>query len=141
MKTTRLSLSTQGDGLTDITSLVKDLLQREFLNKGGPTSGLLHLFLQHTSCALTINEAYDPLAAKDLESFLKHIAPENLNFIQHKDEGPDDSPSHMKALITGHSLSIPIVDGVMQLGRWQGIYLCEFRASPKKRAVLLSYLS
>lgn len=139
MQSTTLSFQTSGDGLHDITAEVRELLTKNLLS--GAQNGLLHLFLQHTSCALTINEAYDPLAARDMENFLRHLAPENLSFIQHKDEGPDDSPSHMKALVTGHSLTIPVIEGKMQLGTWQGIYLCEFRSSPKARKVLLSFLT
>lgn len=139
MESTTLCVSTPGDGLHDITSQVANLLTEILPSES--QNGLLHLFLQHTSCALTINEAYDPLAAKDMENFLKHLAPENLSFIKHTDEGPDDSPSHMKALLTGHSLTIPVIKGEMQLGQWQGIYLCEFRKDPKQRKLLLSFLA
>lgn len=139
MKSIKLTTQTPGDGLHDITDRVKEVLSTQLCSRG--ESGLLHLFLQHTSCALTINEAYDPLAARDMEKFLKHLAPESLSFIQHTDEGPDDSPSHMKALITGHSLTIPVIEGEMQLGTWQGIYLCEFRSSPKNRNILISFMA
>lgn len=139
MRSTTLTIDTAGDLFYDITFKVQERLKEALLKDLEQTSGLLHLFLKHTSCALTINEAYDPKACEDMQAFLKHLAPENLSFIKHTDEGPDDSPSHMKALVTGHSLSIPVIDGHLQLGTWQGIYLCEFRKSPKQRNILLSF--
>lgn len=139
MKTHNLSLSTSGQNFIDITKDIQVSLKK-MLDRD-KSSGLLNIFCKHTSCALTINEAYDPLAKKDLENFLNHLAPQNLSFIEHTDEGPDDSPSHMKALITGHTLTIPVIDGEIQLGTWQGIYFCEFRDDPKKRNLLLSFLS
>jgi secondary thiamine-phosphate synthase enzyme len=92
-----------------------------------PRSGLLHLFLQHTSAALTINEAADPDVLTDFESIFNHIVPEGMTFLRHTIEGPDDMPAHIKAAMIGHSLSIPIIEGRLALGTWQGIYLCEFR--------------
>lgn len=138
MNSTNLSIHTEGDLFYDITFKVQEKAE-ELVSASAKESGLLHLFLKHTSCALTINEAYDPKACEDMQNFLRHLAPDNLSFIKHKDEGPDDSPSHMKAIITGHSLSIPVISGQLQLGTWQGIYLCEFRRSPKQRNVLISY--
>jgi len=136
MKTIQLKITTHGEGFSDITSRVKELI-KPILEKR--PNGVLTLFLQHTSCALTINEAYDPLAAKDMEEFLKHLAKRNLPFIKHTDEGPDDSPSHMKCLITGHSIQIPVESSQLLLGTWQGIYLCEFRDDTKERTILLKY--
>ncbi len=92
-----------------------------------PETGLLHLFIQHTSAALAINENADPDVRTDFESVFNHIVPENLPFLTHTVEGPDDMPAHIKAAMIGSSVSIPITRGQLNLGAWQGIFLCEFR--------------
>ena len=92
-----------------------------------PNAGIFHLFIKHTSAAITINEAADPDVLVDFESFFNKIVPENQPFLQHTIEGPDDMPAHVKATLVGSSLSIPITDHRVNLGTWQGIYLCEFR--------------
>ena len=133
------SYKTSGENFYDITSSLNSFFQKEVIPNFKPTSGVLHLFLQHTSCALTISEAYDPSAKKDLESFMKHLAPRNLNFITHTLEGPDDSPSHMKSILLQSSLTVPINKGGIFLGKWQGLYLAEFRDEPKRREILLKF--
>lgn len=92
-----------------------------------PDVGLLHLFVQHTSAAITINEAADPDVLTDFESVFNHLVPENLPFLVHTIEGPDDMPAHIKAAMIGHAITVPITNGRLNLGTWQGIYLCEFR--------------
>lgn len=92
-----------------------------------PEMGLLHLFIQHTSAAITINENADPDVRTDFESIFNHLVPENLPFLTHTIEGPDDMPAHIKAAMIGNNLTIPITGGRLNLGTWQGIYLCEFR--------------
>lgn len=92
-----------------------------------PHTGLLHLFIKHTSAALCVNENADPSVLDDFESIFNHIVPENLPFLTHTIEGPDDMPAHIKAAMIGSSISIPITKGQLNLGTWQGIYLCEFR--------------
>jgi len=92
-----------------------------------PGKGLLHLFVKHTSCALSINENYDPSVRNDMECIYNDLVKENQPYYTHTDEGSDDMPSHAKCSLTGVSLTIPITDGHMNLGTWQGIYLCEFR--------------
>lgn len=92
-----------------------------------PETGLLHLFIQHTSAALTINENAGPDVRTDFESVFNYLVPENLPFLTHTVEGPDDMPAHIKAAMIGSSVSIPITRGQLNLGTWQGIYLCEFR--------------
>ena len=92
-----------------------------------PDSGLLHLFIKHTSAGLTINENADPDVRSDFNLFFDRLAPEHLPGISHTMEGPDDMPAHIKASLVGFSVSIPIVGGRLDLGTWQGIYLCEFR--------------
>ena len=135
------SYKTSGENFYDITSPLNSFFQKEVIPNFKPTSGVLHLFLQHTSCALTISEAYDPSAKKDLESFMKHLAPRNLNFITHTLEGPDDSPSHMKSILLQSSLAIPVDKGEIFLGRWQGLYLAEFRDELKRREILLKFIA
>ncbi|MFZ4792780.1 MAG: secondary thiamine-phosphate synthase enzyme YjbQ [Blastocatellia bacterium] len=89
--------------------------------------GLLHLFIQHTSASLTINENADPDVRGDLERHFNHTVPENAPYYEHTLEGPDDMPAHIKSTILGNSLTIPIGRGSLRLGTWQGIYLCEHR--------------
>lgn len=101
-----------------------------------PKVGMLHLFIQHTSAALTINEAADPDVLTDFESIFNKIVPENMPFLTHTMEGPDDMPAHIKAAMMGSSISIPITDGRLNLGTWQGIYLCEFRNRASGRTVV-----
>lgn len=100
-------------------------------------AGLLHLFLQHTSASLTINENADPDVRVDLETAINHIAPETLPF-EHTCEGPDDMPAHVKASLLGAGLTIPVGDGRLLLGTWQGIYLCEHRNHAGPRRVVLT---
>ncbi|MBH48977.1 MAG: hypothetical protein CME71_12485 [Halobacteriovorax sp.] len=128
-----LEIETQKEGMIDITSRLNQVV-------ASTQSGLLIVQNSHTSCGLTINEAFDPSAKEDMENFLRHLAPENLKFIKHTDEGPDDSPSHMKSLLVQPTLSIIIEDGKLMLGKWQGVYLCEFRRSPKLRRLFLKIL-
>lgn len=92
-----------------------------------PKDGIFHLFIKHTSAAICINENADPTVRMDFESIFNMLVPENLPFLEHDLEGPDDMPAHIKAAMIGTSLSIPIVQGKLDLGVWQGIYLCEFR--------------
>jgi len=105
-----------------------------------PQTGLLHLFLQHTSAALAINENYDPDVRHDMEVLYERLAPYMLPAYRHTLEGPDDMPAHFKTVITGNSLSIPIVKGKPGLGTWQGIYLCEFRANAGRRTLICTLL-
>ncbi len=92
-----------------------------------PKTGLLNLFVQHTSCALTINENYDPDVRTDMESILNHLVKEREPYYEHTMEGSDDMPAHAKSSLFGVSITVPITDGQLNLGIWQGIYLCEFR--------------
>lgn len=92
-----------------------------------PQSGLLNLFVKHTSCGLCINENADPDVRHDMECIFNHIVPENEPYYLHTFEGSDDMPSHAKSVLSGVSLNIPITNGQLNLGTWQGIYLCEYR--------------
>lgn len=106
------------------------LVTREIIDrlpKPLPKAGLLNLFVKHTSCALSINENADPDVRSDIEKIMNHIVRENEPYYDHLLEGADDMPAHAKSSLFGVSLSIPITDGRLNLGTWQGIYLCEFR--------------
>ncbi len=106
------------------------LVTREIIDrlpKPLPKAGLLNLFVKHTSCALSINENADPDVRSDMEKIMDHIVRENEPYYDHVLEGADDMPAHAKSSLFGVSLSIPITDGRLNLGTWQGIYLCEFR--------------
>ena len=132
-----LQIMTSNDSFYEITQQVKDQFSNTFTHA---PEGVLYIYMPHTSCALTINESFDPTAKEDMENFLRHLAPDNLSFIKHTSEGADDSPSHMKSILLQTSLTIPAHKGELMLGTWQGIYLCEFRNSPKQRSVILKYI-
>lgn len=103
-----------------------------------PRTGLVNVFIQHTSAGLTINENADPTVRTDMESSFNHIVKENEPFYEHTFEGPDDMPAHIKSTMVGSSVTIPISDGRLNLGTWQGIYLCEFRNNGGKRKLVLT---
>lgn len=92
-----------------------------------PETGILHLFLKHTSAGILINENADPSVRSDIERYMNHLFPENHTLYEHDDEGPDDMPAHLKSAVLGQSLTIPVTRRRLNLGMWQGIYLCEFR--------------
>lgn len=106
-----------------------------------PQQGLLNLFIKHTSCALCINENFDPAVRDDMAEIYDHLIKENETYYTHLDEGPDDMPSHAKSSITGVSLSIPITNGRLNMGIWQGIYLCEFRNHGGPRNIVATIIS
>ena len=101
-------------------------------------TGILHLFIKHTSASLTINENADPTVRTDFESHFNMLAPENQSYYQHTFEGSDDMPAHLKASLLGSSVSIPITDGKLNLGTWQGIYLCEHRNRGSDRKLIVT---
>lgn len=103
-----------------------------------PEKGLLHLFIQHTSAAITINENADPSVRVDFESIFNKLVPENMPFLTHTMEGPDDMPAHIKAALIGNNLTIPITGKQLNLGIWQGVYLCEFRNRASSRSIIAS---
>jgi len=100
--------------------------------------GLMHVFMQHTSAALTLNENADPDVRRDFESFFNHAVPENEPYYRHVDEGSDDMPAHLKSSLLGCSLTIPVTGGRLNLGTWQGIYLCEHRNHGGSRNVVIT---
>lgn len=101
-----------------------------------PEKGLLHLIIKHTSAALALNENADPDVRHDLNAIFNRLVPENAPYYLHFDEGPDDMPSHAKAVIVGSTLTVPVTHGRLNLGIWQGIYLCEFRNSGGPRHIV-----
>jgi secondary thiamine-phosphate synthase enzyme len=105
-----------------------------------PQIGILTLFIKHTSAAITINEAADPDVLTDFESIFNKIVPENMPFLTHTIEGPDDMPAHIKAAMIGNTVTVPITNGRLNLGTWQGIYLCEFRNSANGRKLVATII-
>ena len=128
----RLMIDVPGQGLHEITYLVQEVVDRSEVS-----DGLCTVFVQHTSASLTIQENADPAVKVDLHRWLNRLVPENDRIYTHTSEGPDDMPGHLKAALTSTSLSIPIIDGELTLGTWQGIYLWEHRRSPKQRKVVV----
>ena len=106
-----------------------------------PESGLFNLFIKHTSAGLCINENADPSVRVDFESIFNRLVPENMPFLTHTMEGSDDMPAHIKAALVGSSVSIPITNGQLNLGTWQGIYLCEFRNHGGSRKLVATIYS
>lgn len=100
--------------------------------------GLAHLFLRHTSASLALNENADPTVRADMEAYFSRLAPENAPYYCHTSEGPDDMPAHLKAVLLGSSLTIPIRSGRLALGTWQGIYLCEHRDDGGRRRIVVT---
>lgn len=105
-----------------------------------PKNGLLNLFVKHTSCGLCINENADPDVRTDMEGIFNHIVPENQPYFCHTLEGSDDMPAHAKSVISGVSLSIPITNGRLNLGTWQGVYLCEYRSHGGPRRIVATII-
>ena len=130
-ETAVLDFQTAGRDLLEITGEV-----RRWVQVSGIRTGLLTLLCQHTSASLLINENAAPAVRRDLLRWLDRIAPESTAY-EHGDEGPDDMPAHIKALLTGNSLTIPVATGRPMLGTWQGIYLAEHRRAPHRRKVVL----
>jgi secondary thiamine-phosphate synthase enzyme len=132
--TATLRLDTNGAGLTEITGHASN-----FVAQIGGGEGALLVYLRHTSASLAIQENVDPDVQTDLVSALDRIAPENAPWI-HDVEGPDDMPAHVKAMLTGVSLHVPVTGGKLALGTWQGIYLVEHRRRPHSREVIFQYI-
>ena len=128
---TTFSLSAKRRGCHLITREVMEHLPQPL-----PQAGLLNLFVQHTSCALTINENADPDVRTDLSQIMDRLVREREPYYDHTMEGPDDMPAHAKSSLFGVSLTIPITDGSLALGTWQGIYLCEFRNHGGNRRIV-----
>ena len=118
--------------------LVTDEIVQQLAELSQVQVGLLHLFIQHTSASLTINENADPTVRADMEAHFNKFVPENAPYYQHDYEGSDDMPAHIKASMLGSSVSIPITNGRLNLGTWQGIYLCEHRDHGGARRLVIT---
>lgn len=128
----KLTVQTHGKGLYDITSDVEEWVDRQDM-----TAGLLTLFIQHTSASLTIQENASPDVLTDLGAHFERMVPEERGLYRHSLEGPDDMPAHIRTVIGGVQLSIPVTGGSMALGDWQGIYVFEHRRAPHERTVVM----
>jgi len=118
--------------------LITSTIVKEFGEIGRLKTGMLQIFIKHTSAGLTINENADPTVRMDFESHFNKMVPENAPYYRHTTEGPDDMPAHIKASVLGSSVLIPITNGRLNLGTWQGIYLCEHRDDADSRSLVLS---
>ena len=130
----KLTVDTRGEGLIEITREVA-----QFLAKIHAGDGVLLAFVRHTSASLAIQENADPDVRMDLTTALRRLAPEDAGWV-HDVEGPDDMPAHVKAMLTGVSLHVPVIGGKLALGTWQGIYLIEHRARPHTREMMLQFV-
>lgn len=131
--TAELMIETPGEGFLDITGEA-----RKFAQNAGARDGALLLFLRHTSASLTIQENADPDVLRDLVSALRHLALRDFGWV-HGTEGPDDMPAHVRTMLTGVSLQVPVIDSQLALGTWQGIYLVEHRTRPHRRRIVLQF--
>lgn len=131
---TKITLSPKPRGYHIITDeVLQEIPQIQNFN-----TGLAHIFIQHTSASLTINENADPSVRRDFASHFKRMVPEDTSLYEHTLEGPDDMTSHIKSSLLGHSVSIPVTNGTFNLGTWQGIYLCEHRNSGDSRKLVVT---
>jgi secondary thiamine-phosphate synthase enzyme len=131
----QLELRTRGKGLSEITDDVQSKIE-----KSGVQNGTVTVFIQHTSCSIVIMENADPTARRDLEEFFDRLVPEDADYFTHDSEGSDDMPSHIRMVLTHTSETMPIVDGKMQLGTWQGIFLFEHRRAPHRREIFITII-
>jgi len=129
---TTIAVDTRGRGLTEITRRIAD-----WVGASGMTDGLLTVFVRHTSASLLIQENADPGVQRDLERFFSRLAPDGDRLFEHDTEGPDDMPAHVRSALTATQLSVPLLDGGLALGTWQGIYLYEHRLRGHRRQVVL----
>ena len=132
---TRLTIDTEPREIKEITGEIARWVAGRHVGRG-----LLTVYIPHTSASLLIQENASPDVRHDLDAFLRRVVPEDMTLYRHNDEGPDDMPAHIKAALTQVQLTIPVADGHMQLGTWQGIFLLEHRASPHQRSLLLTLI-
>jgi secondary thiamine-phosphate synthase enzyme len=131
----RFTISTSGKGTYEITDQVES-----FVRESKIADGIVTIFVQHTSCSLILMENADPSARRDLEKYFDRLVPENADYFEHDSEGADDMPSHIRMVLTRTSETIPMIDGQLQLGTWQGIFLFEHRRSAHQRRIVVSVL-
>jgi len=131
----RLEIRTNGKGLYEITDEIQSKI-----DKCGVRSGTVTVFVQHTSCSVIIMENADPTARRDLEEFFDRLVPEDADYFTHGSEGSDDMPSHIRMVLTRTSETVPIMEGKMQLGTWQGIFLFEHRRASHRRKIWITII-
>jgi secondary thiamine-phosphate synthase enzyme len=131
----RLTIETAPREIKEITGEIGGWVARQRIARG-----LLTVYIPHTSASLLIQENYSPDVRRDLAAFLSRLAPEDPDRYRHNDEGPDDMPAHLKSAVTQVQLTIPVSDGAIQLGTWQGIFLLEHRAAPHRRELVLTLI-
>ena len=131
----QLEVRSRGKGLYEITDDVQSKI-----DKSGVRNGTVTVFVQHTSCSIVIMENADPTAQRDLEKFFDLLVPENADYFTHDAEGGDDMPSHIRMVLTRTSETVPVMDGKMRLGTWQGVFLFEHRRAPHRRNVLVTIM-
>src|SRR6266403_4107801 len=129
----QLEVRSHGKGLYEITDDVQSKI-----DNCGVRNGIVTLFVKHTSCSIVIMENADPTARRDLEKFFDRLVPENADYFTHDTEGGDDMPSHIRMVLTRTSETVPVMDGKMQLGTWQGVCLVDHRRTPHRRKVLIT---
>lgn len=132
---TILEFQTTGRGTRDITDAV-----RQAVKQSGVQCGLAHLFVQHTSCSLAVTENADPDVRRDLETIFARLAPDGDRAYRHDTEGPDDMAAHVRSVLTGPGLTVPVGGGQLLLGTWQGVYLWEHRTAPHRRNVVVTVM-
>jgi secondary thiamine-phosphate synthase enzyme len=131
----QLEVRTHGKSLYEITNDVQSKVGNR-----GVRNGTVTIFIQHTSCSIVVMENADPTARRDLENFLDRLVPEDADYFTHDSEGSDDMPSHIRMVLTHTSETVPIVEGKMQLGTWQGIFLFEHRRAPHRRRIFTTII-
>lgn len=131
----QLNIPTQGKGTYEITREIQAVV-----TKSGFSEGIVNIFVQHTSCSLCLMENADPSARQDLHAYFDRLVPENERYFVHTAEGPDDMPSHIRAVLTRSSETIPVAKGQLLLGTWQGVFLFEHRRAPHARKVVITLL-
>lgn len=129
------TVRTRGRGFTEITKAVAEKVEA-----GEIRSGIANIFTAHTSCSLLISENADRAVREDLERWFAHAVPDGDSMFEHNAEGPDDMPAHVRSVLTGVTLTVPVYEGRLQLGTWQGVYLWEHRHDPHQRRVMLTVL-
>jgi secondary thiamine-phosphate synthase enzyme len=135
IKTEQFTVATSGKGTYEITDKIEVLVRESKIE-----NGIVTVFAQHTSCSLIVMENADPTARRDLEEYFDRLVPENADYFEHGAEGADDMPSHIRMVLTHSSQTIPIAEGRMQLGTWQGIFLFEHRRAPHRREVSITII-
>jgi len=135
IKGEQFAVATTGKGTYEITDKIEALVRESKIE-----NGVVTIFAQHTSCSLIVMENADPTARRDLEEYFDRLVPENADYFEHDSEGADDMPSHIRMVLTRSSETIPVADGRMQLGTWQGIFLFEHRRASHRRKIVVTVM-